>query len=485
MGLRWKIALSLAAVALIATFAVGLIGYRSTSARLLDEVDRSIGEATSQMIGRAVNGRVPMPARSLLEVYSVRVLNSDGREIATSFPDGAPIDEGAIAVVGRPRAVDRQTVSVGDELVRVHTIGLVDGALQVSRSLDEVDSVLDDLRQRTLVLVLLVSTAAAMVGWLIAGTVAAPVRRLTRAAEDVGSSGRLDVAVPGTGTDEVGRLGSAFRDMLGALAVSRAEQHRLVQDAGHELRTPLTSLTTNLSVLRRHPNMAPEMRDGILDDLEAEVGELTELVNELVAVASGELDEQPNERLELPAVATEIAERVGRRRSRDVVVQVGTPASVDAPRAALERAVTNLIDNACKFDQSGSTIEVFVDGGSLTVLDRGPGIAPGEEERIFDRFHRSEAARSMPGSGLGLSIVRDVVTRAQGTVVAGSRDGGGAAIGFTLPVSPNWPVADDDGSTGGAPPPMSPPVSPPQSAQSSGPHSPLPVSPPARSGDDA
>jgi two-component system, OmpR family, sensor histidine kinase MprB len=447
MGLRWKIALSLALVALVATSAVGLIGYRSTSARLLDEVDRSIEQATAQMIGRAVDGRVTLPTRSLLEVYSVRVLNSEGREIATSLSEGAPIDERAIAVVGQPGALDRQTIAISDELVRVHTIGLADGALQVARSLDEVDSVLGDLGQRTIVLVLLVSAAAAMVGWLIAGTVAAPVRRLTRAAEDVGSSGRLDVAVPGTGTDEVGRLGSAFRDMLGALAMSRAEQHRLVQDAGHELRTPLTSLTTNLSVLRRHPDMAPEMRDGILDDLDAEVGELTELVNELVAVASGELDAQPNERLELATVASEIAERVGRRRSRDVVVRIGHRAAVDAPRGPLERAVTNLIDNACKFDQSGSMIEVVVDAGSLIVLDRGPGVAPGEEERIFDRFHRAESARSMPGSGLGLSIVHDVVTRAQGAVVAGPREGGGAAIGFTLPVSPHWPTQDGAGAS--------------------------------------
>jgi signal transduction histidine kinase len=213
-----------------------------------------------------------------------------------------------------------------------------------------------------------------------------------RRAEDVGSSGRLDVAVPGTGTDEVGRLGSAFRDMLGALALSRAEQHRLVQDAGHELRTPLTSLTTNLSVLRRHPNMGPEMRNGILDDLETEVGELTALVNELVAVASGELDEQPNERLDLPAMAVEIAERVGRRRSRDVVVQVEHPATVDAPRAALERAVTNLIDNACKFDQSG-----FDDRGA-----RRRGIAHRARPRSRHRVGRGGAhLRSVPSFGVG------------------------------------------------------------------------------------
>jgi two-component system sensor histidine kinase MprB len=443
MGLRWKIALSLATVALIATAAVGIISYRTTSARLLDEVDRSITQATQQMVGRADDGRVGVPTRGLLEVYSVRVLAPDGSIVASSFAHEVGVGDGALEAIGYPGAVDRATVGVDGENLRVHTIGLRNGGIQVARSLDEVESVLEDLRRRTLLLVAIVSIAGAFVGWLIAGTVAAPVSRLTRSAEEVGSSGRLDVDVPGTGTDEVGRLGAAFRNMLGALAVSRAEQQRLVQDAGHELRTPLTSLKTNLSVLRRHPEMSPDMRDGVLDDLDSEVTELTDLVNELVAVASGELEEQPTERIELAALAHEVAERVGRRRSRDVVVEVRAAASVDAPRSALDRAVTNLVDNACKFDQTGGPIDVVVDGGSLTVLDRGPGIPPGEEQRIFDRFHRAESARSMPGSGLGLSIVRDVITRTHGTVSAGPRPGGGAAIGFTLPVSPDWPMTDD------------------------------------------
>ena len=107
---------------------------------------------------------------------------------------------------------------------------------------------------------------------------------------------------------------------------------------------------------------------------------------------------------------------------------------MEAPRAALDRAITNVIDNACKFDETGGPIDVVVDGGTLTVLDRGPGVAVGEEERIFDRFHRAESARTMPGSGLGLSIVREVVERAGGTVRAAPREGGGAAIGFSLPV---------------------------------------------------
>jgi two-component system sensor histidine kinase MprB len=441
MSLRWKIALSLATVALIATAAVGFISYQTTSARLVNEVDRSIEQAMNQFVERGPGGPNRVPTRGLLEVYGVRVLAADGTIVATSFPDGVAVDSEAASVIGQTQAVARSTLSAGGTDFRVHTVGLPDGALQIARPLDEVESVLDDLRRRTLLLVVAVSLAAALAGWMIAGTVTAPVRRLTKAAEDVGSSGRLDVEVPGTGTDEVGRLGGAFRYMLGALAVSRAEQQRLVQDAGHELRTPLTSLKTNLSVLRRHPEMPTEMRDGVLDDLDSEITELTDLVNELVAVASGELEVQPNERVDLPALAADVAERVGRRRSRDIEVEIIARAWVDAPRAALDRAVTNLVDNACKFDQTGGAIIVRIDGGTLTVLDSGPGIAPGEEAVIFDRFHRSEAARSMPGSGLGLSIVREVVERAGGTVAATNRVGGGAAIGFTLPVSPDWPAA--------------------------------------------
>ena len=113
---------------------------------------------------------------------------------------------------------------------------------------------------------------------------------------------------------------------------------------------------------------------------------------------------------------------------------------VDAPRSALDRAITNLIDNACKFDQSDGQIDVVVEGGTLTVLDRGPGIAEEDLDLVFDRFHRTDAARSMPGSGLGLSIVKTVVEHQDGSVTAQQRDWGGAEIGFVLPASPGLPA---------------------------------------------
>lgn len=437
-SLRLKIALAMAVLVLVATSVVGAISYRSTSARLIAEVDDSISEATTLLAGRGDDNRFRIPARGLLGIYSVRVLNVRAETVNSSFEVDLPVSDAARSVVGVNRGFDQSTVEFGSERFRVHTVGRDAGAVQVARSLGETDRVLRDVQRRTALFVLVVSSLAAAVGWLLASTVAAPLRRLTRAASEVEQSGDLNVALPEPGRDEVGRLGSAFGSMLGALQRSRGEQQRLVQDAGHELRTPLTSLRTNLAVLRRHPDMEPDMQERILEDLDSEVGELTELVNELVAVASGELADQPPQDLLLAEVARRVAARVGRRWDRSVVVEVGVhvgeEASVFAPLAGIERAITNLVENAAKFDQSDSEIRVEVDGGRLTVIDHGPGIPEDDLPLVFDRFHRATASRTLPGSGLGLAIVREIVERHGGTVSAVNRPGGGASVGFELPV---------------------------------------------------
>jgi len=437
-SLRLKIAVAMAVLVLVATSVVGAISYRSTSARLIAEVDDSISEATTLLVRRGDDNRFRIPARGLLGIYSVRVLNVRAETVNSSFEVDLPVSDAALSVVGVNRGFDQSTVEFGSERFRVHTVGRDAGAVQVARSLGETDRVLRDVQRRTALFVLVVSSLAAAVGWLLASTVAAPLRRLTRAASEVEQSGDLNVALPEPGKDEVGRLGSAFGSMLGALQRSRGEQQRLVQDAGHELRTPLTSLRTNLAVLRRHPDMAPDMQERILEDLDSEVGELTELVNELVAVASGELADQPPQDLRLAEVARRVAARVGRRRERSVVVEVGVrvgeEATVFAPLAGIERAITNLVENAAKFDQSDAEIRVEVDGGRLMVIDHGPGIPEDDLSLVFDRFHRATASRTLPGSGLGLAIVREIVERHRGTVSAVNRPGGGASVGFELPV---------------------------------------------------
>jgi two-component system sensor histidine kinase MprB len=366
-------------------------------------------------------------------VYDIQYLDADGVVYLSTFEGGFEADERQIELVGSTRLTAVQNMTIEGEEYRVRTVGLPGGALQIARPLDETNRVLDSLRTRMMLLVVGVTAAGAGAGFLIAGSVTASLRRLTSAAEAVESTGQLDVDVSADGNDEVGRLGAAFKRMLDALARSKADQQRLVQDAGHELRTPLTSVRTNLDVLRRYPDLPPDQRRMVVDDLHAETEELVLLVEEVVSVASGGLDDDPLEPFSLGQVTRDLAARYERRTGREVRVEADE-SSVDAQLGAVQRAISNLLDNARKFDPSGGVIDVRVSNGTVEVMDRGPGIADGERDLVFERFHRAADARTLPGSGLGLSIVREVVERHHGSVRVASREGGGAVVGFTLPL---------------------------------------------------
>lgn len=436
MSLRWKIVLAITAISAVATLAVGAANYRSTRSQLYAEVDRSLVAVDARVTDRIAVDTL-LPQRTPFSGFEAQYLRLDGEVAQTTFPSPVAPSAAELAVVGaRGRSVFTDVTTAEGEY-RVRTIGLPRGALQIARSLDETERVLRSLRARTLTWTLAVIAAATVAGWLIAGRVTASLRRLTSAAEHVESTGRLDVLVGESGADEVGRLGGAFDRMLAALRRSRDDQQRLVQDAGHELRTPLTSLRTNLDVLERHPSMGDEDRAAILADLRAETDELTHLVDEIVTVASGSFADEPYEQVDVASIARDVASRFERRAERPVVVTGSSPTLLGQP-GSLQRAVSCLVENACKFDRSDQPIEVTIEvvGGGVvvTVADHGPGIPAAELDRVFDRFHRAVDARTMPGSGLGLSIVRDIARRHGGEAFAGNRPEGGALVGFRIGV---------------------------------------------------
>ena len=432
MSLRWKIALALATITLIATASIGVASYRASRAALYESVDDSIVQVVSEL-GRGRRGG--LPRRGPLSGFEAQVLSESGAVLETTFASPAPVSTDAAELAGRAGTSVLETVDVDGRSYRVQTIGTEGGAVQVARPLDEAERVLLQLRNRTILITAAVAAVAALVGLWLAGRVTASLRRLTAAAEHVGTTGRLDTSVGGDGVgaspDEVGRLTLAFDRMLVALARSQEQQRRLVQDAGHELRTPLTSLRTNIDTLRRHPELGGGDRADIVADLQAEAEELTHLVDEIVTVASGDVVDEPRASVDLVELATDVAVRAERRSGRRVSVS-GDVAIVVAQRAAVQRAISCLVDNAIKFDHGDGEIEVTVSGTTVTVADRGPGIPDDELPLVFDRFHRAESARSAPGSGLGLAIVRAVAQRHGGDAFAANRDGGGAAVGFRL-----------------------------------------------------
>ena len=118
---------------------------------------------------------------------------------------------------------------------------------------------------------------------------------------------------------------------------------------------------------------------------------------------------------------------------RDITLTVAPDATVTVQGAAVERALSNLVDNACKFAPPGTPVDVTVVGTQIEVADRGPGIAPSDRDHVFDRFYRAAEARTLPGSGLGLSIVKQVADRHRAAVEILPRAGGGTVVRLTLP----------------------------------------------------
>jgi len=447
MTLRQKLVIAFATVAVVVAGLVGGFTYGLTAHNLHIEVDRSLATAASTLsapgtlplvtaAAAAADQQVAPPTPGAF-LQTARVIASDGSVSQLLGVDvGLPVSAADQSLATSAGAGTRlyEDVTVGDRSFRVLTqsLGNGGGAIQVARDLSETSRVLGTLAFTIAVVGLVVLLVAALAGALVARQITRRLTGLTEVAERVSSTGHLDVEIPAGGRDEVGRLSTSLQAMLAELARSRDDQHRLLQNAGHELRTPLTSLRTNVSVMRRFGELSPTSQRRLLDDVDGETRELTNLVNELVELATDRRDAEPLEPVDLAALAELTADRYRRRSDRTITVHAA-PSVVPARPHAVERALSNLLDNAVKFDPDGrDPIEVRVHGATVEVLDRGPGLDPADVDRIFDRFYRAATARSMSGSGLGLSIVQEVAADHGGTVSASARPGGGAVIGFTV-----------------------------------------------------
>ena len=381
---------------------------------------------------------------------------ADGSWAMTPGPrhDKIGLGEAELAVARGADSYSCRTISAGGIDYRVATAQTIRAgfALVIAQSLQPNERTLSNLG---LVMLIVGGTgvlAAALAGWLVARNGLRPVRNLTHAAEHVARTERLD-PIEVEGNDEIARLARAFNAMLLALSASRDRQRQLVADAGHELRTPLTSLRTNLDLLaqaERQGGLPPDSRSELLDDVQFQIAELTTLIGDLTELAR----EQPTRVMLVEVDFTEVieraVERVRRRASSlhfDLQVR---PWWVIGDPAALERAVTNLLDNAAKWNPPLGVVGVRLREGTLTVTDQGRGIPEADLPHVFERFYRSPESRTLAGSGLGLSIVRQVVERHGGLVRAGRAPGGGALLEMSLPGAASIGVTSEPGDSAGA-----------------------------------
>jgi two-component system sensor histidine kinase MprB len=308
-------------------------------------------------------------------------------------------------------------------------------AIEVARSLTDTDHALSRIKLFLFLIAGFGIAVAAGLGLLVSRAALAPVRRLTQTAEEVSETRDLSRRIEVHGRDELSRLASTFNTMLEALEDSARAQRQLVSDASHELRTPLTSLRTNIEVLSKENALPPDEREKLMRDVGEQLVEMSALVAELVELARGDEHPQDHEDVRLDLVAAEAIERTRRNRPGVAFKSQLHESLVRGVPATIERAVSNLLDNAAKWSPPGGEVDVVVHDGELAVRDRGPGIADEDVPFIFDRFYRAPSARSMPGSGLGLAIVRQVADTHGGTITVETPDDGGTRMRLRLPSS--------------------------------------------------
>jgi len=432
-----------AAVAVAIALASGLV-YVLVREQLRGEIETTLEERASLVtsgplsVRRGPNGSrvLETPYRGLAQgdvfVQAVdaqgTVAKPDPRQVA--FPVTEEVTRAA-AEGGDPFFAD--AVIEGTHVLQL-VVPVGDGyALQLVRPLQEVDRLLDRIR----IVLILVSlggiAAAAAFGALVARTALRPVTQLTREAEVVAETRDLSHRIGLEGNDELARLGASFDTMLAALDESQQQQRQLVADASHELGTPLTSIRTNVEVLARRDDLAPEAREALLGDLVGQLGEMSGLVTGLVELASEAPTELERGDVQLDELVEDAVARAARLAPQIRFTSELEPTVVRGVPGRLERAVSNVLDNAVKWSEPGATVEVAVADGSVTVRDHGPGIAEEDVPHIFDRFYRSAQARAMPGSGLGLAIVKRVVDEHGGTATVSLADGGGTLVRLAFP----------------------------------------------------
>ncbi|WP_248579320.1 sensor histidine kinase [Nocardioides sp. InS609-2] len=446
---RWHYRRSLASrVALLTTLAVGLsvaavalVGYLTVRMQMQSTLDESLlgraeAVASSGALSR-ITQTVPIPSEAL-GAADIRIIFINEQGNFRSADDLPPLALGRseVDVAAGKTAHSIRTISAAGDRWRVVTVPTEPGqAIVVAQSLQPQILVLRKLGLVLTFFGIAGVVAAGFAGWGVARNGLRPVRRLTDAVEDIARTEQLTpLAVEGD--DEVARLATSFNQMLMALSASRDRQRQLVADAGHELRTPLTSLRTNIDLLTQAGDGLPAAaRTELMSDVRAQTEELTTLVGDLVELARDEPIDHVVERIDLAEVTERAVARVRRRAPAATFDVVLEPWPVRGESAALERAVTNLLDNAAKWSPPDGTITVRLDDGVLTVDDQGSGISDNDLPHVFERFYRSEESRSMPGSGLGLSIVRQVVERHSGAVRADASPTGGARVSMWLPAA--------------------------------------------------
>ncbi|MCL1906608.1 MAG: HAMP domain-containing histidine kinase [Propionibacteriaceae bacterium] len=447
-SLRYRLVF-LTALTIVSAAAISGVGtYQAARVSLYSQLDLellSIAEKVASQLAFDFQGSTVSETTSLdaQNVVAVVVAANGNKEILVGDREEPLITGAAEIAVARIQAGSsvRNGVSEASVTYRVVAVPFTDAsngdayALVIARVLGPTSAGLYNLSLLQWFIGICAVLLSCVAAIFVAGATLNPIRDLTEVVQEVTSTQELST-IDVRGAMEVADLQLSFNKMMDSLVASRSQQNRFIADAGHELRTPLTSLRTNVELLiaDEGSQMLPEgARKEILSDVAAQLGEFTSLINDLVALSRGQSAPDDFQDVDFAEVVHQAVERVQRRGPNltyDVVLE---DIFVRGDAASLERAVTNLLDNAVKYSPVESTITVRLSTQGLVISDEGPGIAAEDLPHIYERFYRSDLSRHAPGTGLGLSIVDQTITAHGGTIDYQTSPAGGAQFTIRIP----------------------------------------------------
>lgn len=451
-SLRGRITLTAALVvaALLTVTSVGVVAV--TRAALRASLDAQVAVAADSVAAQLTSGSetseltVPFRADGPFAPPLVEVDTAEGTaSVVLEGPFVQPFDPSPplSPPPAPPGGTLRRTAEDGDWSLAIRGVRTSGGEVVVvaASPYAAVRSVTDPLVRGLGVAVPIVTLLAALLADRLVARSLRPVEAIRREAAAITESSLSRRVQVRDGNDEIGRLATTFNAMLERLDLGARRQRQFIADASHELRGPVASLTTALDVADAHPGSrsAPELAGA----LRADVAGLQRLVVDLLDLArQDDAQPPPGGDVDLDAVVDTEARRTWPRPVRVVRLD---PVRVEGHAYDLGRAVANLLDNATRHARTGVEVSLrrHDDTAVLVVDDDGPGVPPAARERVFERFVRLDDARTRvasgpagggPGTGLGLALVRSIVTRHDGDVRLTDAPLGGARVRVTFPL---------------------------------------------------
>ena len=427
------VAIVIVAIALVAGAMALLTVLRGT---LVDEVKDAAGAQALEVARQLDSGRPPILEVAPSDEQLIQVLSPDGSVVASSRNVAG---EAAVARL-RPGESEQVLTPLDSE----EFMAVAEGAqtsdgprtVLVARALIGVFETTAVVTKVMLIGLPLLLVVVAVTTWVMVGRALAPVDAIRREVDEI-SAAQLYRRVPQPDADdEIGRLAATMNRMLVRLEGARNSQRRFVSDASHELRSPITTIRQHAEVALAHPDRltAQELADVVL----AEQTRMQSLVEDLLLLARADERMPPSRApIDLDDLAFEEGHRLRATTSKRVDMSGVGAARVQGDADALHRVLRNLGENAARYASSRVDIALadLGDDVVLTVDDDGPGIPESERERVLQRFVRLDEARSRDdgGSGLGLSIVDEVVRAHGGSMSITQSPLGGTRIEVTLP----------------------------------------------------